>query len=422
MELNPNSKKFDVDNQLRQIEEEDFELKKIEENLSYEIKNLEQSNVNLIEKIQDQSQLAKETEQEKITLDEINSLLETKIFELSHVQEKLKKNLAKKVHLIKELEQEKLLLYGSSDELEKKNKNLQKLNNNLLKIFNYQSTAAKESDQEKLLLSEITHNQTKENKYLKKKYFSVLVVAVAFVSILTPYSLYMTSLVGENYMVDDIGDMKSGYLIQNLRGDTIDTYLSWRIVEGDTLHVNILNQNSLEPEIVDIVKNVILSTEMIEIDNSLLHKGPKGDVSPMYVGWAGALSEASNESTSLNIPINFEIVESNGGEGDITIELTNRQNADGFSGWTNSIADESQNQILKSKITIFNVDSISKNQLETIVRHEMGHALGLAHSTAPEDLMHPNIETNFPYISECDIDALQLLYDGGKTSQVVCET
>ena len=232
----------------------------------------------------------------------------------------------------------------------------------------------------------------------------------------------MTSLVGENYVVDDIGGMKSGYLIQNLRGDTIDTYLSWRIVEGDTLHVNILNQNLLEPEIVDIVKNVILSSEMIEIDNSLLHKGPKGDVSPMYVGWAGALSEASNESTTLNIPRNFDFVESNGGEGDITIELTNRQNTDGFSGWTNSIADESQNQILKSKITIFNVDSISKSQLETIVRHEMGHALGLAHSTAPEDLMHPNIETNFPYISECDIDALQLLYDGGKTSQVVCET
>ena len=52
----------------------------------------------------------------------------------------------------------------------------------------------------------------------------------------------------------------------------------------------------------------------------------------------------------------------------------------------------------------------------------MGHAIGLAHSTAPEDLMHPEIKTNFPYISECDIDALQSLYDGAKTSQVVCET
>lgn len=45
----------------------------------------------------------------------------------------------------------------------------------------------------------------------------------------------------------------------------------------------------------------------------------------------------------------------------------------------------------------------------------------LAHSTAPEDLMHSTIETNYPYISPCDIDALVGLYDGKTKSQVVCE-
>lgn len=85
-----------------------------------------------------------------------------------------------------------------------------------------------------------------------------------------------------------------------------------------------------------------------------------------------------------------------------------------------SIADDAQNQILKSEITIY-VDKLSKAQFETILRHEFGHALGLAHSTALEDLMHLTIETNYPYISQCDIDAMVSLYDDGKKSEVTYE-
>ena len=67
------------------------------------------------------------------------------------------------------------------------------------------------------------------------------------------------------------------------------------------------------------------------------------------------------------------------------------------------------------------MNNLSESQLSTIMRHEMGHAMGLAHSTAPEDLMYPVIETNFPYISECDISAIAALYNGEIQGQVVCE-
>lgn len=35
--------------------------------------------------------------------------------------------------------------------------------------------------------------------------------------------------------------------------------------------------------------------------------------------------------------------------------------------------------------------------------------------------MAPIIKTEYPYISECDVDAIKSLYDGGKKSNVVCE-
>jgi hypothetical protein len=214
--------------------------------------------------------------------------------------------------------------------------------------------------------------------------------------------------------------MRSGYFIQNLRGDTIDTWLSWRLIDGSTLNVNLIDGQKY-PDKAEIVRTVLLSEESIEIDDSLLHKGPKGVTSTYYVGWAGALADAAKNPTELYIPHKFNLIESQKGEGDITIRLTNMRNGDGYSGYTKSIADDVQNQILKSEITIFEVDKLSKAQFETILRHELGHALGLAHSTAPEDLMHPTIETNYPYISQCNIDAMISLYDGGKKSEVVCK-
>ena len=42
-------------------------------------------------------------------------------------------------------------------------------------------------------------------------------------------------------------------------------------------------------------------------------------------------------------------------------------------------------------------------------------------TTDPEDLMAPAILTDFPYISECNVDAMTILYNGHESGMAVCE-
>ena len=218
-----------------------------------------------------------------------------------------------------------------------------------------------------------------------------------------------------------IAPIKSKYLIENLRVDTIDTGISWKIVEGKSLYVNIINSANISEDNLERVKNAIFSEDVIDIDNSLLHKGPAGTYSTHYMGWQGALKSAAKYETKLVIPTKFEIVESSNVVGDIFITLTSHKDTDGYFGFTKLIENESQNQILKSQITIYQADKLEGNQIGAILRHEMGHALGLDHSTAPEDLMAPQIQTEYPFISPCDIYAIISLYDGQSSSQIVCQ-
>lgn len=269
--------------------------------------------------------------------------------------------------------------------------------------------------QESELVVEISKIQ-KEIKKSRSKSLLVAEIAVLPAVFLLILFSGITDTLTDNQTVST-PTLRTKYFTENLRGDTIDTWKSWRLVDG-TLNVNILKSPRVTEHQLDIIRNAIASDRAMEFDDSIVHKGPAGSKSTYFEGWAGALKSVRDE-TKYNLPTKFNFIDTAGGEGDIIITLSNIKDSDGYTGYTKSITEE--NEILKSFITIYDISNLTDEQLETILRHEFGHALGLGHSTAPEDLMAPTIDMTIPYISECNVDALVDLYNGREAEQTVCE-
>ena len=248
----------------------------------------------------------------------------------------------------------------------------------------------------------------------KHRRLTVLGILIAIPFLL--FSVFSSDL--DSSFVTNDGVMKSGYVIQNLKGDTIDTFHSWNIPKERTLYINIVNPNVIDNDKVQIIRDAILSEKTVSLDDSLFHKALPGSQSTYFLGWSGALKQASQTATKFTIPTSFSINEGST-NGDIAVILSTLESPDGYSGFTRSIVEN--NQILKSTITIYKADQLSSAELETITRHEFGHAVGLIHSSDPYDLMHPTIETNYPFISNCDVSAITHLYDGNANDKAVCE-
>ncbi len=256
-------------------------------------------------------------------------------------------------------------------------------------------------------------------KEIKKTRSKPILIAELFL-LPVVFTLVMTTGVDINFLESssqESDSFKTRLLIENLRGDTVDTWKSWRLI-GTSMNVNIVNPRGMDEYKIDVIIDAITSDESIDVDDSISHKGPKGTSSSYYNGWSGALKQVSDIETKFNIPTNFNVIKSYGGEADVIITLSNLKDSDGFTGYTKSIVDG--NEIVKSFITIYDVSNLNDEELSTIVRHEFGHALGLGHSTAPEDLMAPTIDMTIPYISHCNIAAIEDLYNGIQGS-TVCE-
>jgi len=134
------------------------------------------------------------------------------------------------------------------------------------------------------------------------------------------------------------------------------------------------------------------------------------DVLTALNDWSDALKAASENSSAL---FNF-IVVSSSKEADIEITVQ-RGAAAGVLGMT-SLQDKNKDGYLdKVKIFVKAGPGFDPADLRNVVRHEIGHALGLGHETTAEfDLMDPTYDASAisydVYPSTLDLKALLLIY------------
>lgn len=316
-----------------------------------------------------------------------------------------------KQELFDDLISQKTLLTEINVELKKRLENIETDTTHLERDISEKERIINELRQDKKVLTGLLKNEPRKNKVFR----NVTIVAALGLAMFIFIS-YVPSDLQSFY--NSNSPLKTQYLIQNLQGSVVDTWKPWHLVDNQPLTINILNADEVSKEKIDAIKSAILSEESVKIDNSLLDKGPVGTVSVYYKGWQGALLNMQSDKTKFHIPTKFDIVQSPSEEGDITIVLSTLESPDGYSGYTKSFTDGQET--LKSTITVYNINEISAERLGTVIRHEFGHALGLGHATDQEDLMHYVIETNFPFVSDCDINAVKDLYDGKEMNDVAC--
>ncbi len=173
-----------------------------------------------------------------------------------------------------------------------------------------------------------------------------------------------------------------------------DKLSAWGEVKDNKIPVLILRDAKVSVKQVDIVEYIINAKEV-------------NSKRTLFLGWNEGIKEVS-KSFGVEVPTLQVQYKLNSTEA-ITIHLMDKTSNEGYDGYTNLSYDQN-GKIKKAFIRIYNVDELNNVQLKLIIRHELGHALGLGHTNSKTDLMQSIIDMNYNAISLLDLKALARIY------------
>lgn len=128
--------------------------------------------------------------------------------------------------------------------------------------------------------------------------------------------------------------------------------------------------------------------------------------------WSSSLKERAIEKGGSGPAFNFAIVDSQR-DADIVIHIRGGAYA-GVLGVTIGQDTDRDGYFDKVRITVKVGPGATSEDFRNVVRHEIGHALGLGHSDDPNDLMYPTYDASTTNVdvepSALDLDALLWIY------------
>jgi len=181
----------------------------------------------------------------------------------------------------------------------------------------------------------------------------------------------------------------------------------WAEDEGQWSELRAWNEVKDNKIPVLVVRDAKVSEKQVDIVEYVINAKKVNSGRTLFLGWNEGIKEIS-KSFGVEVPtlqVQYKLDSSEA----IIIYLMDKTSNEGHDGYTNLFYDQN-GKIQKAFIKIYNVDELNNIQLKIIIRHELGHALGLGHTNSKNDLMQSIIDMNYNAISLLDLLALAHIY------------